>query len=776
MLTSLVVVVLVILGLVVIVGVYPALLAPDPSLTPTITETLRPTPTHTPSPTITLTPTPTRTPRPTFTPTITQTPTETGTPTLTPSPTGPPTLTPAVPLPAADRYQLHEWTPEQAARLIDLLEYYPNTLRAKDRGVDDLDYYAAFQPAAVALQEALLRFPDAPQAGEWRWRLAYTLARLRDPRAGEHYAELVTEALNQRAADLNNLTGWFSAQDLRLSLHLIRLEQASGQPASYLLEVRGQGSAFLWLRETAAGFETTALHSQFDFVDAPHASAVIADFTGDGHEDVALFYSANPADFVVTPPRVFSLARFPAQELYFRPGEAALAVGMEFENNWRILPNASGGNDLVFDVNVFPACPVNIQRAYHWNGEIFTAGRTEYSAEPAPATLSLCRLVIEHAANIWGPEAAARLMEDILPDWPPAQTEDGKPFSVDAKDEWLYRLGVYQALIGDYRAAVSRLDGIIQKPAVPTSRWPAQAAAFLANYTKPDDIYRACVGAQFCRAADAVQYLVDRLPVEAFPDAVDALVRAGMAIRATGLFDFDADGEPERWFTVRHRQGEKLEFWILSPYAGGIKGLPVETVRSDRPVFTYMGEDPAEQPVREIPPIVWLEDAASFIFRRDPGTQEPYLERVPRRLIFPNRFLAGFNTAQQALLSGADPAAAQRDLQALEQYPGLVCRGTWSCDPYYYSLGLASELAGNERLAVSAYHRLWLDYSRSPYTIMARLKLAGVALLPSPAPSSTAAPTQTGTATPTVTGTPPTPTPTLTPTITPTPTEGTPYP
>jgi hypothetical protein len=131
----------------------------------------------------------------------------------------------------------------------------------------------------------------------------------------------------------------------------------------------------------------------------------------------------------------------------------------------------------------------------------------------------------------------------------------------------------------------------------------------------------------------------------------------------------------------------------------------------------------------------------------------------------------------------------------LESYPGLICRNTWSCDPFYYFLGLSSELAGDERTAVEAYHRLWLDYSTSPYTTMARLKLFGEAYH-TPTPTPTITPTGTGTAqptsafsptptitgtpptatptgspTPTVSGTPPTPTPTLTPT-----TEGSAYP
>jgi hypothetical protein len=100
--------------------------------------------------------------------------------------------------------------------------------------------------------------------------------------------------------------------------------------------------------------------------------------------------------------------------------------------------------------------------------------------------------------------------------------------------------------------------------------------------------------------------------------------------------------------------------------------------------------------------------------------------------------------------------------------PGLLCKPTWSCDEYYYLLGLASELAGDEVSAVQAYQRLWLDYSKSPYTTMARLKLQitdtpFTPVTPSTTPSPTLSPMATQTTTTlTVTGTSGTPTATVT--------------
>jgi hypothetical protein len=130
--------------------------------------------------------------------------------------------------------------------------------------------------------------------------------------------------------------------------------------------------------------------------------------------------------------------------------------------------------------------------------------------------------------------------------------------------------------------------------------------------------------------------------------------------------------------------------------------------------------------------------------------------------------------ARQALfIDGKDPRAVKADLLALQVYPGLLCKATFSCDLYYYLLGLSSELAGDKHGAVDSYLRLWSDYSKSPYALMARLKLEGPALRLSPTPTSRPG-TQTITPVPGITTTP-TPTPNRTVTNTPTPTTG-PYP
>jgi hypothetical protein len=767
LLTSLVIIFVFILTLVLLAGAYPLLLAPPPTQTPTITQTPTPSATFTITPAITLTPSITPTPLPTSTPTPSLTPTETSTPTLTPTPTGPPMPTNARPIPGYQGYRLNQWSPEQAQRLIDILEYYPNTLTSQERGEDNAGYYATFAYAALAEQEALLRFPDASQSQEWRWNLAYNSARTGLPQAAGQYAGLIVGALNQGEITVPGLSDWFHAQEPRLSLYVIQLEPPSGFTGSYLIEIRGQGSAFIWLLENQGQYSATVLTNNFDFIHGTRSTSLINDLTGDGIEEVVIYLANQPGDFQLHPPLVFDLAQAPAKPLTFRPSQATADIGMDFRNHWVVSQNPSGPPSLQFKTDVFPPCPVTIERTYQWNGNFFELNQEQYTVKPGSESLNLCHLVVDQAATTWGPQAAIQIMEALLPGWPPAQDEQGNPYPPDARDEWRYRLGIYQALTGNMQAAIRYFTDVANHPTTPESRWIAPATAFLSAYHQPIDLYRACAQAIFCNPSDALQFLIKHLPPEASQDVLGYLVENGMSLRATGTFDFNGDGQTERWFTVRHRPDEKLEFWILAQGQNGVQAIRVDTIESNLPSLTYDSQE-------QNPPVVWLDNTIAFTFKRDPDTSEAYITRITPQTTYPDHFKEGVEKARQALfVSGKDPRAVKADLLALQVYPGLLCKATFSCDLYYYLLGLSSELAGDKIGAVDAYLRLWSDYSKSPYALMARLRLEGPAILISPTPTSRPG-TQTITPIPGITTTP-TPTLNITATITPTPTTG-PYP
>ena len=777
LLTNLIILTIIILGLVFIIAAYPTFLAPEPTKTPTITYTPSPSSTYTQIPTSTQTPTITTTPRPTFSPTITRTPTITLTPTPTLTPIGPATLTPAWPVANNNLYNLTEWTAEKADNMVTLVDNYPNTLALEERGDDNAAYFAAYEYAVLAQEESILRFPESTQSITWRWGLAYNLARIGDPKAGGRYANLIAESLNSGETDLSSLKRWFQEREPRMELHMLKLEALSGYLGSYLVEVRGDGSAYIWLLESSNAFNALNLVSHFDFVNESEGGWIISDLNGnEGDGEEAAFYFTNPPNvFHLQPPAVFNLGSFPVDKLPFVPEKDISDIGMEFFNYWVVSQDVSGQNDLVFETTLFPVCPVTIKWTYHWNGVIFEFVKAQYIVEPIEESLNYCDFIVDHAIEFWGPDAAIQIMEPLLTYWPPSENEEGKAFPVDAKDEWRYRLGVYHSLIGNSKVAKDYMSDIIANPSFPNSRWIDPAKEFLEIYKLPDDVYRACIQSQFCIPAYAVEFLVDNLPADEFPNVIEHLYDWGLSPLSSGYFDFEGDGENERWFTVRHRPVQKPEFWILAAYPNGGKALLVGSVDSNPPTVEYLEADFVSEEAVGKQPVVFVDSTIPISMHRVPGSQEPYIVYVPLREEWPNRFEEGFKQAEDTLFASGDPKKVREELVALQKWPGLLCKTSWTCDRYYYMLGLASELTGYESNAVDAYLTLWREYSKSPFTTMARLKLEGIGM-PAPAvPTHTSTPSGTFIPIPTIPGVTPTPTPTGA-TPTPSPTGATPTP
>lgn len=738
-------------------------LAELPTATRTSTATATPEPTSTATATITPTRRPTFTPEPTATATIT--PSATSTPTRTPAPQ----LTRAFPIDDNEQYRLVEWSPELVERASEILESYPDTLSVYARGEDNAGYYAAFKYAILAQQEALLRFPTAQQADRWLWQMAYNLARTGDVRAGAIYATLVTNALNNQSASLAELSGWGFSHDPPMVIEVFSLENRPGYVNNHLVKIStpgNNGGAFFWLGETSNSYVSYPLNSDFDFLHPAEVNYFSGDLTGDGNAEVAIFRSRLPGSLQYILPRVFSLAHLPPVELGFDPHQYP-DVGPDFRNHWAA--GEPGESHLQFIDKVFPACPVTVRHLFHWNGQAFEYLRARYEIEPDEDLLAYCTVVVNHAAQVWGLETTIQLMETLIPIWPPEIDLEGNPYPQESLDEWRYRLGINYLLTGKDQEASDTFNSIIANPAAPGSLWTTSAQDFLAAYQTPRDIYRVCLAARFCDPRLALLKMVSTFSRDDYARAPEILREAGVTLRTAGYFDFDGDGLTERWFLLRHRSGERLEFWILAQSDQAVMAHFVDYVDASQPRISFLQPD-------DDPPVVLVEPQLTFVLDRHTSTQEPFIRFTRPVVVFSvHRTEQALEEIQRALLSGEDPEQMRSKLIGIEGSAYFTCN-YFLCPQYYYLLGLANELAGNERPAVDAYLELWRQYPLSPYATLARLKLSGIAVQPAPSPSPM--PTFTITPTSTQTGTLPTPADTLTPTVTLTvdPLTGTPMP
>ena len=678
-----------------------------------------------PSSTISAISTPSLTPRPSWTPP--PSPTITVTITITPTTTRTviPSLTPARILTQNSRYTLNEWGLAEASEMIELLAAQADTEGASQ-------WYSVL---GYAYQEALLRFPQAYQAGQWHWQLARSLIQAGDPQALAVYAGLIQEALETGQARPEDLPAWFQRQETELTLSTQSLPAKTGELERMLIQLSGMGNAFLWLIETPSDIQVLPLLDNFDPVNDPRAAFMLADLTGDGSSELIIYPTHMPGLTQYPSPWIFDLTQTPPVPL---PMQYRLPVelGIESINQAGLLSNAAGGFDLQLRARVFPACPVDISRQYHWNGSQIELSDVEYFVRPDPALLAWCAVIVEHATNVWTAADTIAITEPLMPVWPPAVDAENRAYPDDELDAWRYRLGIQYALTGRAAEATQILQAIVDTPASAQSEWIEPAREFLVAYQSPEDLYRACQAAPGCNLRQATQELVHSSGLTDPSLALEYLRTHGVSTRAAGYFDFDGDGADERWVSILPVPQGQLEFWLLTSVPSGVQAVFVQVFEVNQPQPRL--HDPTESP-----PVVQLELGRGFILERDALTGLSGVRFVDVEYARPTIIRDQLDQAIRDLFGGADSDQILADLLEIGASARFAgdCNAFNICARYYYTLGLVYELSGAERLATDTYLIVWRVYPTSPYALMARLKLYLIPATPTPTLTPTNPPT-----------------------------------
>jgi hypothetical protein len=732
--------------------------SPTPSIpvvTAVFTFTSVPSPTPSSTSTITITPRPTWTLRPSTTVTNTPTPTSTLTPTLIP------TITAAKAAQLNTFYELKSWDLSEQERTIELLK--ADTILQNS--------FESYEVLAFAEGEAGLRFPDAVNAIEWSWDRAYNLIRIDDPQAMVLYANLIQSGIVSGQVRTSDLPTWFAQYETRLDLQTSPLPPQPGELSRLLLEISGPGSAYFWLVETPNGVNIYPLINDIDF-DQPHENSFLYDdLTGDSAPDLVIYRRTSPGNTQQILPHIYNLSIEPPVEIPIQD-QIPTDFGLEPRAEVDVLSGTGGINQLQLTNTLLPACPTYVTQQYIWDGAIFTVSPLQYELIPITGQETFCEIVLDAASAGWGPEAAIDITLPLLDVWPPATDIQGKPYPPDAYDELRYRLGILYALAGQSSEAVRYLGEIVNTPVIPDSSWITPAQDFLNIYQFPQDLYLACQQAQFCNLRDAMRTMVSTSGLAETQQVFSYLQNNGITIRSSGLFDFDLDGEDERWVITQPNSQSKLEFWILSKNIDGVQAVFAQVLEGTESLPYY--HEPAGST-----PVVQFELQKGFVFRRLLQSLEAYIEWVDVEYARPTIILDEFTIALNALMDGADPKLIQNDLLELLNSPRFKgdCIAFNFCDQFHYTLGLVHDLNGEFGNAIDQYLWVWRNYPKSPYTTPARLKLNYFPLptytntpIKSPTPTrtrtpSSATPTSTQTVTPTMTISP---TPTITSTVTPT--------
>jgi hypothetical protein len=407
----------------------------------------------------------------------------------------------------------------------------------------------------------------------------------------------------------------------------------------------------------------------------------LGDLTGDGKTEVSIYQPDPDQPTLLVEPRIFSLSGAEPQELPVQPSPP-LDLQTDFTASLKTTPE----DNLAVEAGLFPACPVTLTQAYTWDQTQFVPDPAEIQVSPQSSYLQYCEPVLKHALSSWSASDNLALIETLLPLWPPEKDLDEQPYPADARDELRYRQGLFQALTGQFDQAVKTLQDLINAPTDSESSWVAAAEQFLENYQSPEDLYRACQADPSCDLRTALEEMIRNSQAADLTEVYETLRKSGVSMRATGLFDFDQDGQPERWVTIQPRPGQSLEFWILAAAPGGVRPLFVDLVTRDRPAPFY------NEPAAATPPVFQIDAEKGYQLKRIPGSGAPYL--VPAAVVSPITTYTRdtLQENQAALLSGVDPTLVRDSLLDVLNSGRFKCNNHRISDRINYNQGLSYEL------------------------------------------------------------------------------------
>ncbi len=631
-------------------------------------------------------------------------------------------------------------------QLPDLL--YPNPANRAQPA-----YHSAFQYALFAYQEALLRFPAAPQADDWRWGLAFSLAQTGSSKASPLYARLINSAIENRSLRIADLAGWFKQQEPEFDLSMHQLPGHPGYLGLYLMEIE-PGNMYFWVTETPNAIKIYALAEEFLFDTQVKSVFLYQDLNGDGMPELVI-YRQTKNDNRLYEPEIYD---FSSGE----PVRQALEnrTPFDFKTSFEVsldCPGCQGeaGDKLLLQAKILPACPLILTRSYAWDGSRYAVDMLSFTAVPQEATLAYCETTLAQADSFYPLQASMAVLNALEPYWPPKLDLKGRLYPADSLDMLHFRQGLGLGLLGDtagMRSVMFNLPG--------GGAWQAAARPFL-QAQNPGQLFTACQTEPACKPRQALEAMLEKNSPGSVEQAFAFLFNQHIGMVSSGIFDFNQDGQNERWFTLKLRAGETLEFWLLVQTKRGVRLLNVATVDNTRPQIYFS--------VMDSPwPTFQFTAGQGYILQFTPDKGDASIDSVEVDPTLTTYTLDNLNAAQQSLFNGV-PAAAVRDrLRGVVRSGRFNCRTHQVCDRFYYLLGLTYELAGQPLEARDTYIQLWWENKTSPFTTLARLKL-GLFPTATPIPQATltSTPTATPQATPTITSTPnPNTTATLTPTFT----------
>lgn len=658
-------------------------------------------------------------------PTATAAPSDTETQRPVSAPTLPATVTPLAP-PSGDlsRWRLRPWNAEAAdernGQMAAWLEHFGE--RPED-GPFHLSTWLVFHSfLADAEAEALLRFPDAPQAERWQWDHAYNLAAAGGPGivGGEWevaaYVDLIKTALDGDQATLATLPQWFALHEQRMTLTTQLLQAPEGFDASALVTL--DEMAYLWVGDRAGTYSVAVLDSDVLNAEPVASDATLIDATGDGFDEIVLTMGQVTCCDVYRMTTIYDVSSGSPTSLNLA-GAPLTTGGQSTVEPWTSPDGHAGLAYRTLYATPSPTlCSVSQTDHYAWTGEIFEWIDTAYSALD-PGADGAAEVCVDARSLVSDPAEWAAAV---------AALRDTTAYDV-ALDEWTlrlrYRVGEAAAREGQadrarslFQAALD-VDVANETAAAP---WREAAQHFL-EADPAASFYTTCAGVALCDGQAALQAAAAGLGADDLASLADRLRALGVDVRAVGDLP-PVSSAALRWLVAVNPNTQARELWLAAADGDHLQASYVFGLSSDTPAISQAAStdgavsfvvDTSKGPV-EID-VKWLALSGRLQIGRRPAGP-----RVTQAVV--NSLSVEMEQLRRDLLAGAPPGPIAARVTALEDQ--VACPdGEW-CRTWLYVRGLSAELLGDDATAALAYARLWQVADDWPIGLWARLRLESV--------------------------------------------------
>jgi hypothetical protein len=645
-----------------------------------------------------------------------------------------PTSLPLVSPPATGHsYQLTPWTPEKVEQVIEELHHYPETLPWADRGYLESFYIAAYQYEGLAELEGALRFPQLDQAKAWQQSGAYNLYRSSNDDIASLYAGLIANALNQKETNLQDFEKWF-AKATPLALNIYAITPPKGYQKSLVLHIHYQensdysGGFAIWLVQKEGEFFTYPLPNEYETAYGDgHSNVATVDVTGDGIAE-AIVQNVDWQSFGLHngAMKIYQLDQVPPREIPLDPPLSDPSIA-----EW-IVDQSQPVLTITFHipVNTTSDLPCNtfiVDWLYQWQKNKLTFTQVIPPPKEAMAQDPMCTQALvsrlglpEYLKNRAALETYKQLLD--LPFIAKVFPENGEPFLIEKAR---FNLALYLSGQGDEAGAKEQMERIRAGADPSLTEWRKDAITYFAVRRDPQALSQFCLTSKKCLSFLNQSEMIGLVPSSRFSEIETLLPQMGINFHLSGTFDFDQDGQAEKWLLFRNTTGCGNSFWILAKHGNGILSrnaaelcLPGEVQEDEKVKITPLAPS-GGLPVYQVSVIGQEQNGEKFLYwpldQEDPSIDSHHAgQRI--------------NAIQnKLLLRQISPAEAQKQIKAIQNLSLQPNRWLPHLQAQLlYLLGLSQELNEDRTQAVQTYLALWQTFPDNPYAIMAMAKLEWV--------------------------------------------------